>query len=130
MKRRQFLHSSIAAAAAVSLPASQALAAAVATMSKVAGDINAVTGSGSPILLEQSALKELSGSLRGHLLLSGYDGYDAARRVLNPTIDKHPALIIQPSGPADIMKAVSFALERYMLLAVKRGGHSFSGKLT
>lgn len=130
MKRRQFLHSSIAAAAAVSLPASQALAAAVATMSKVAGDINAVTGSGSPILLEQSALKELSGSLRGHLLLSGYDGYDAARRVLNPTIDRHPALIIQPSGQADIMKAVSFARERDMLLAVKCGGHSFSGKST
>ena len=45
----------------------------------------------------------MAGSLRGRLLLSGYDGYDAARRVLNPTIDKHPALIIQPSGVADIM---------------------------
>ena len=99
-------------------------------MSEVAGDINAVTGSGTQILLEQSALKELSDSLRGQLLLSGYDGYDAARRVLNPTIDRHPALIIQPSGAADIMNAVSFARERDMLLAVKCGGHSFSGKST
>lgn len=130
MKRRQFLHSSIAAAAAVSLPTSQALAAAIAAMSEVAGNVNAVTGNGAQIALEQSALKELSGSLRGRLLLSGYDGYDSARRVLNPTIDKHPALIIQPSGAADIMNAVSFARERDMLLAVKCGGHSYSGKST
>jgi len=100
MKRRQFLHSSNTAAAAVSLPTSQAPAAAIAAMTAVAGDINAVTGSGSAILLEQSAIKELSDSLRGKLLLSGYDGYDAARRVLNPTIDRHPALIVQPSGGA------------------------------
>ncbi len=57
------------------------MAAAIATMSKVAGDVNAVTGNGTPIVLEQAALKELSDSLRGRLLLSGYDGYDAARRV-------------------------------------------------
>ena len=120
----------MAAAAAVSLPTSQALAAAIAAMTEVAGDVNAVTGGGTQILLEQSALKELSGSLRGRLLLSGYDGYDAARRVLNPTIDRHPALIIQPSGAADIMSAVKFARERGMLLAVKCGGHSFSGKST
>jgi len=130
MKRRQFLHSSMAAAAVVSLPTSQALAAAIAAMSEVAGDVNAITGNGTQILLEQASLKELSDSLRGRLLLSGYDGYDAARRVLNPTIDRHPALIIQPSGVADIMHAVRFARERNMLLAVKCGGHSFSGKST
>ena len=126
MKRRQFIQSSAAMAAAVSLPTSSAIAAAVATLREVNTDINAVTGTGNPILLEQSALKELRDSLRGHLLLSGNDGYDAARRVLNPTIDKHPAL----SGAADIMNAVKFARERDMLVAVKCGGHSFSGKST
>ena len=130
MNRRQFLRSSIAAATAVSLPASPALAAAIATMTRVASDINAVTGDGAPILLERSAIEELAASLRGRLLLSGHEGYDSARRVLNPTIDRHPALIIQPSGAADIMSAVRFAGERNMLLAVKCGGHSFSGKST
>jgi FAD/FMN-containing dehydrogenase len=130
MKRRHFLHSSIAVATAASLPASSALAAAVATMSEVNTDIDAVTGDGKPILLEKAALKELADNLRGRLLLSGNEGYDAARRVLNPTIDRHPALIIQPSGPADIMSAVKFARERNMLLAVKCGGHSSSGKST
>jgi len=52
------------------------IAAAVAAMVKVAGDVTAITGGGSQITLEQSAVKELSNSLRGRLLLSGYDGYD------------------------------------------------------
>lgn len=130
MKRRLFLQSSAVAAAAASLPTSHAIAAAVAAMTEVAGNVNAITGNGSQIMLEQSAVKELGDSLRGRLLLSGYDGYDAARHVLNPTIDKHPALIVQPSGAADIMSAVSFARERNMLVAVKCGGHSFSGKST
>jgi len=130
MKRRQFLNSTIAAAIATSLPTGQALAAALAAMSEVSGDVNAVTGGGAQVTLEQAAVKELSDSLRGRLLLSGYEGYDAARRVLNPTIDRHPALIVQPSGAADIMNAVNFARERNLLVAVKCGGHSFSGKST
>ena len=76
---------------------------------------------------KESAVKELSDSLQGRLLLPGQEGYDVARRVLNPTIDKHPALIVQPSGAADIMSAVTFARERELLVAVKCGGHSFSG---
>jgi hypothetical protein len=130
MKRRHFLQSSVAAAVAASLPTSQALAAAVAAMSEVTADVNAVTGSGAQVTLEMAAVKELSDSLRGRLLLAGAEGYDSARRVLNPVIDKHPALIVQPSGPADIMNAVTFARERELLVAVKCGGHSFSGKST
>jgi hypothetical protein len=130
MKRRQFLQSSVAAAVATSLPTSQALAAALAAISEVSNNVNAVTGSGAQVTLEQAAVKELSDSLRGQLLLPGAEGYDTARRVLNPDIDKHPALIIQPSGAADIMSAVTFARERELLVAVKCGGHSFSGKST
>ncbi|MFC1740326.1 FAD-binding oxidoreductase [Pseudomonadota bacterium] len=130
MKRRHFLQSSVAAAVAASLPTSQALAAAMAAMSDVSRDVNAVTGSGAQITLEQAAVKELADSLRGRMLLPGAEGYDSARRVLNPVIDKHPALIVQPSGAADIMSAVTFARERELLVAVKCGGHSFSGKST
>jgi FAD/FMN-containing dehydrogenase len=50
--------------------------------------------------------------------------------VLNKSIDRHPALIVQPSGVADIQNAVNFAGERDMLLAIKCGGHSYSGKST
>jgi FAD/FMN-containing dehydrogenase len=130
MRRRHFIQSSIAAAVAASLPSASALAEAVATLAQVTGDTIAVNGAGQEIVLEQAAVKELSDSLRGRLLLPGQEGYDVARRVLNPTIDKFPALIVQPSGPADIMSAVTFARERNLLLAVKCGGHSFSGKST
>lgn len=130
MKRRLFLQSSATAAAVLSFPTAQAVAAALQTLAKVSGDTLAVTGSGAEITLEQAAVRELSDSLRGRLLLPGQEGYELARRVLNPTIDKHPALIVQPSGAADIMSAVTFAGERELLLAVKCGGHSFSGKST
>lgn len=130
MKRRQFLQSSAAAAVAASLPTSQLLAQALANMTEPAGNVNAVTGSGAQITLEQAAIKELSDSLRGRLLMPGAEGYDTARAVLNPTINRFPALIVQPTGAADIMSAVTFARERNLLLAVKCGGHSFSGKST
>jgi FAD/FMN-containing dehydrogenase len=130
MKRRSFIQSSVAAAVAASLPSASAWAEATAALSEVTGDTLAVSGSGSEIVLEQSAVKELSESLRGRLLMPGQEGYDKARRVLSPTIDKYPALIVQPSGAADIMNAVTFARERSMLLAVKCGGHSFAGKST
>jgi hypothetical protein len=126
MKRRLFLQSSVAAAVAAALPTSRLLAG----MTQVAGNINAVTGSGAQVTLEQAAVQELSDSLRGRLLLPGAEGYDAARAVLNPTINKFPALIVQPAGAADIMNAVTFARERELLLAVKCGGHSFAGKST
>jgi hypothetical protein len=130
MKRRHFIQSSLAGAVAASLPSSQALAAALAAMSEVSGDVNAVTSSGAQVTLEQAAVKELSDRLRGRLLLPGFEGYDTARRVLNPVIDKHPALVVQPSGTADVMAAVTFARERDLLVAVKCGGHSFAGKST
>ena len=130
MKRLLFLQSSVAAATAISIPSGLALAAVLDTLSKVSGDTLAVTGGGAEITLEKAAVKELSDSLRGRLLLPGQEGYDLARRVLNPTIDRHPALIVQPSGAADVMNAVTFARDRDLLLAVKCGGHSTSGKST
>jgi len=130
VKRRHFLQSSLAAAVAASLPTGQALAAALAAMSEVSSDVNAVTGAGAQVTLEKAAVKELNDALRGRLLLPGFDGYDTARRVLNASIDKFPALIVQPTGAADVMKAVTFARERDLLVAVKCGGHSYGGKST
>ena len=130
MDRRRFFQGSIAAAVAASLSTSQAAASALQALLQVTSDVSAVTGNGNVVTLEQAALQELNDSLRGHLLLTGSEGYDKARRVLNKSIDKHPALVVQPSGVADIQNAVIFARERDLLVAVKCGGHSFSGKST
>ena len=129
MDRRRFLQSSIAASVMAALPAAQARAA-LQALTQVSGDVLAVTGDGEEISLERAAVQELADSLRGNLLLPGNEGYDVARRVLNQSIDRHPALIVQPTGVADIQNAVMFSRERRLLLAVKCGGHSFAGKST
>lgn len=128
MDRRLFLRSAVAAG--VSAAATPTLAAQFVALTQVSSSIEAVTGDRVAIEIEQAALKELSESLRGNLLLPGNPGYDAARKVLNPGIDKYPALVVQPNGVTDIRKAVTFARERNLLLAVKCGGHSYAGKST
>ena len=126
MNRRHFLHSAVAAGVASALP----LRLALAELTEVQDEIAAVTGDGAKIAIERAAVQELADSLRGNLLLPGNARYDAARRVLNESIDKHPALVVQPTGVADIQHAVDFARERELLLAVKCGGHSYGGKST
>lgn len=129
LNRRRFFQASLAAAVATALPA-QRLFALDAAASQAAGGIAAVKLDGSATVLERAAVAELKGSLRGPLLLAGDPGYDSARRILHPQFDKHPALIVQPTGAADVRSAVDFARERELLVAVKCGGHSFAGKST
>lgn len=65
--------------------------------------------------------------LRGELIARGDAGYDAARRVYNGMIDKHPALIARCVDAADVMSAVKFACDHGLVLAVRGGGHSGPG---
>ncbi len=130
MNRRIFLGSSLSAAVATALPGTVHANTLLKMLAVVSSSVVGRTGNGDEVTLEESALNELKGALRGQLLLAGNDGYDVARHVLNPSFDKHPALIVRPSGAADVATAVTFAKERDLLVAVKCGGHSFSGKST
>ena len=127
MNRRHFLCSSVAAGVGAALPASQ-IYAAMQALSTPVSDIVGVSGGGDEVVMSQAAVQELSDSLRGSLLLPGNAGYDKARKLLNPSFDKHPALVVQPTGAADVANAVDFARENNLLVAVKCGGHSHSGK--
>ena len=131
MNRRGFVRGSLAAAiGASSLSTSGAFGAILSPSKGVDADINAVTGAGKSVTLMKAAVQELGESLRGNLLLPGHPAYDDARRVLNASISKFPALIVQPRGVADVRRAVDFARESSLLVAVKCGGHSHSGKST
>ena len=66
-------------------------------------------------------------TLRGNVCLSGEAGYDEARTIWNAMIDRHPGAVVRCKGAADIMRAVQFAREHRMLLAVRAGGHNIAG---
>jgi FAD/FMN-containing dehydrogenase len=127
MKRRKFLQSSAAAmGATLPLP----LWSPGFRFPHQDIDVDAVTGDGREITLGGAPIKELDSRMRGRVLLADNDGYDEARRVLNPSFDKYPALIARVTGTADVRLAVDFAREHRLLTAVKCGGHSASGKST
>jgi FAD/FMN-containing dehydrogenase len=77
--------------------------------------------------LETEAVEALRARLRGAALVPGSDGYDAARKVWNGMIDKHPAVIVRCTGVADVMAAVQFARDQRLVVAVRGGGHNVAG---
>lgn len=130
MNRRKFCQTAISAAVATALPATPGFSASLDDLAQITADVNAVSGDGGEVTIQKAAVMELAESLRGHLLLPGHEAYDDARRVMNASIDKYPALIAQCVGTADVKSAVDFARTNNLLVAVKCGGHSSSGKST
>jgi FAD/FMN-containing dehydrogenase len=128
MKRRDFCQATMAAGVVSTFPGSSVLAAFEQELTQVISDLPAINTSGGEIILERAAVEELKGALRGDLLMPGNSGYDSARAVWNAMIDRHPALIARCEGAADVSTAITFAKERNLLVAVRGGGHSISGK--
>jgi FAD/FMN-containing dehydrogenase len=123
MNRREFCRSALAVSVSTALPVGYAVAG-----SQQIADVTAITSRGAETTLEGAAVRELADGLRGALLMNGDDGYDHARAVWNGMIDRKPALITRCEGAADVSNAISFARERDLLVGVRGGGHSISGK--
>jgi len=77
--------------------------------------------------LDAEAIQGFAAAVRGPVLVPDDDGYDAARAIWNGLIDRRPALIVQPTGAADVVDAVNFAREHDLLLSIKGGGHNVAG---
>ncbi len=80
------------------------------------------------IKLDETALRELEGSLRGQLVRPGDPTYDEHRKIWNGSISRFPALIARCAGVADVIAAVKFARTTGLVVAVRGGGHSFPGQ--
>jgi FAD/FMN-containing dehydrogenase len=82
----------------------------------------------SGLAIDAKRLEPFLTAFRGTVLRPGTGEYDAARRIWNASIDKHPGLIARCSGLADVIDAVRFARESNLLVAIRGGGHNVGGR--
>lgn len=74
-----------------------------------------------------AALTALREDLVGDVFAPGDPGYDEARTVFNAMIDRRPAVIAQCVDESDVVRAVRFARDLDLHVAVRGGGHSVAG---
>jgi len=77
--------------------------------------------------MDDKALKELQGRVRGDVIGPDDARYDEARRVYNAMIDRRPAAVVRCTGVADVVAAVKAARATGLPIAVRGGGHSVPG---
>jgi len=69
----------------------------------------------------------LSADFKGETIRPQDRDFDTARAVYSRSIDRRPALIVRPTGAADVIDAVTYAKEANLPLVVRCGGHSVAG---
>ena len=77
--------------------------------------------------MSPQSLDQLKTAFRGQLIQPEDPAYEAARKVYNGMIDKHPRLIARCVDAADVMAAVRFGRENGMRTAIRGGGHNGAG---
>ncbi len=78
-------------------------------------------------VVESQVIEEFEATLRGEVIHAGDEGYDEARKIFNAMIDKHPGMIVNCAGVADVISAVNFARSNDVPLAVRSVGHNVAG---
>jgi FAD/FMN-containing dehydrogenase len=74
-----------------------------------------------------SGIEALRSTMIGSVLLPDEAGYDEARAVWNGDIDRRPAVITQCRTQDDVVAALEYAQREGLEIAVRGGGHAYSG---
>jgi FAD/FMN-containing dehydrogenase len=68
--------------------------------------------------------------LNGRIIAPGEPGYDEGRTLFYGGNDRRPAVIVRAAAADDVSRAIAFARETGVELAVRSGGHSIPGHST
>jgi len=77
--------------------------------------------------LDSDALTELREGFRGEVIQPNDASYDERRGVFNGMFDRRPAVILRPTGTADVIRAIGLARLSGVPFAIRSGGHSVAG---
>jgi FAD/FMN-containing dehydrogenase len=77
--------------------------------------------------MQASKIGELKNGFQGDVLLPSDGAYESARTIWNAMIDKRPAIIARCETTSDVVRAVNFARDNGLVLAVRGGGHNIAG---
>jgi hypothetical protein len=77
--------------------------------------------------MNQDEISALANALRGTVITPASSEYEAARKVYNAMIDRHPDLIVRCTNVTDVRTAVQFARQHGLTVAVRGGGHNGAG---
>ncbi len=78
---------------------------------------------------DKDAINKFRRSINGRIILPSDTEYEVKRRVgmMNPKMDKHPALIVSCNNEEDILRSIDFARKHQLEIAVRSGNHSNMG---
>ncbi len=77
--------------------------------------------------MAKPTLEELRGAVRGQVITRDDPDYEAARKVYNGMIDKHPDIIVRAADAADVMAAIRYSGQNGRILSVRGGSHGVPG---
>ncbi len=74
-----------------------------------------------------ASIATLRAKLDGRVITPDDPGYEQARAVFYPSVDRRPAVIVRPGDALEVSRVVLLARETGVELAVRSGGHSLAG---
>jgi len=76
---------------------------------------------------DAAAIRRLASQISGRVITPETPGYESSRLIFNRAFDQRPALIVRCAGAPDVARALDFAQNQNLPLAVRGGGHNRAG---